>query len=133
MPAASSDTPSRKKIFICRPAAGADEIPCAKKILATLARQAYRRPVTDRDTEQLLSFYQTGKNEGETFDAGIEAALQLILASPEFLFRFEPDPANVAAGTPIRSTISNWRRGFRSSCGAAFPTKSCSTSPAPAS
>jgi len=97
-----SETPSRKKIFICRPAAGADEVPCAKKILGNLARKAYRRPVTDRDTEQLLTFFQKGKNEGKTFDAGIEAALQLILASPEFLFRFEPDPANVAVDTPYR-------------------------------
>jgi len=97
-----SETPSRKKIFICRPAAGADEVPCAKKILGNLARKAYRRPVTDRDTEQLLTFFQKGKNEGKTFDAGIEAALQLILASPEFLFRFEPDPANIAVDTPYR-------------------------------
>ena len=97
-----SETPSRKKIFICRPAAGSDEVPCAKKILGNLARKAYRRPVTDRDTEQLLTFFQKGKNEGKTFDAGIEAALQLILASPEFLFRFEPDPANVAVDTPYR-------------------------------
>ena len=97
-----SETPSRKKIFICRPAAGADDIPCAKKILANLARKSYRRPITDRDTEQLLTFFQKGKNEGKTFDAGIEAALQLILASPEFLFRFEPDPANVAVDTPYK-------------------------------
>lgn len=97
-----SETPSRKKIFICRPPAGADDIPCAKKILANLARKSYRRPVTDRDTEQLLTFFQKGKNEGKTFDAGIEAALQLILASPEFLFRFEPDPVNVAADTPYK-------------------------------
>jgi len=97
-----SETPSRKKIFICRPPAGADDIPCAKKILANLARKSYRRPVTERDTEQLLTFFQKGKNEGKTFDAGIEAALQLILASPEFLFRFEPDPVNVAVDTPYK-------------------------------
>jgi len=97
-----SETPSRKKIFICRPPAGADDIPCAKKILANLARKSYRRPITDRDTEQLLTFFQKGKNEGKTFDAGIEAALQLILASPEFLFRFEPDPVNVAVDTPYK-------------------------------
>ncbi len=97
-----SETPSRKKIFICRPAAGADDIPCAKKILGNLARRSYRRPITDRDTEQLLTFFQKGKNEGKTFDAGIEAALQLILASPEFLFRFEPDPVNLAVDTPYK-------------------------------
>jgi mono/diheme cytochrome c family protein len=97
-----SETPSRKAIFICRPPAGGDDIPCAKKILAHLARKAYRRPVTDRDTEQLLTFFQKGKNDGKTFDSGIEAAIQLILASPEFIFRFEPDPPNVAVDTPYR-------------------------------
>ena len=73
-------------------------IACAKKIIGTLARKAYRRPVSDNDLETLLSFYQKGRNEGGTFDSGIEAAIQLILASPEFLFRFEPDPPALAAG-----------------------------------
>jgi len=92
------DTPSRRLIFTCRPTTHADELPCAKKIIATLARRAYRRPVTDNDLETLLGFYQKGRNEGGTFDSGIEAAIQLILASPEFLFRFEPDPPALAAG-----------------------------------
>ena len=59
------DTPSRRRIFVCTPASSQDEVPCAKKILATLARRAYRRPVTDADMETLLSFYQAGKNQGE--------------------------------------------------------------------
>ena len=92
------DTPSRKLIFVCRPTGHADELPCARKIISTLARKAYRRPVSDNDLETLLSFYQKGRNEGGTFDSGIEAAIQLILASPEFLFRFEPDPPTLAAG-----------------------------------
>jgi Protein of unknown function (DUF1592)/Protein of unknown function (DUF1588)/Protein of unknown function (DUF1585)/Protein of unknown function (DUF1595)/Protein of unknown function (DUF1587)/Planctomycete cytochrome C len=92
------DTPSRKLIFVCRPTNHVDELPCAKKIIGTLARKAYRRPVSDNDLETLLSFYQKGRNEGGTFDSGIEAAIQLILASPEFLFRFEPDPPALAAG-----------------------------------
>ena len=92
------DTPSRKLIFVCRPSGHADELPCARKIIGTLARRAYRRPVSDNDLETLLSFYQKGRNEGGTFDSGIEAAIQLILASPEFLFRFEPDPLALAAG-----------------------------------
>ena len=92
------DTASRRLIFICRPTAQADELPCAKKIISNLARKAYRRPVTENDLETLLSFYQKGKNQGGTFDSGIEAAIQLILASPEFLFRFEPDPATLASG-----------------------------------
>ena len=92
------DTPSRRLIFVCRPTSHTDEVPCAKKIIGTLARRAYRRPVSDNDLETLLSFYQKGRNEGGTFDSGIEAAIQLILASPEFLFRFEPDPPALAAG-----------------------------------
>jgi len=92
------NTASRRLIFTCRPTSHADELPCAKKIIGTLARKAYRRPVNDNDLETLLSFYQKGRNEGGTFDSGIEAAIQLILASPEFLFRFEPDPAALATG-----------------------------------
>ncbi len=80
------DTPSRRRIFVCTPASSQDDVPCAKKILGTLARRAYRRPVTDGDMETLLSFYQAGKNQGN-FESGIENALRLILASPKFLFR----------------------------------------------
>ncbi len=83
-----SDTPSRAKIFICRPAPGADEIPCAKKIIANLAGLAFRRPVNGRDLEDLLGFYQSGRNSGD-FESGIRTALQAIIASPEFVFRFE--------------------------------------------
>jgi cytochrome c551/c552 len=101
-PTGVSETPSRKRIFVCRPGNGVDEVSCAKRILGNLARKSYRRPITEKDTEQLLTFFQKGKNEGKTFDAGIEAGIQLILASPEFLFRFEPDPANVAVNTVYR-------------------------------
>ncbi len=97
-PTGPGDTASRRLIFTCHPAAHADELPCARKIIGTLARKAYRRPVSDNDLETLLSFYQKGRNEGGTFDSGIEAAIQLILASPEFLFRFEPDPPALAVG-----------------------------------
>jgi len=93
------DTPSRRRIFVCTAGNSADEVPCAKKILSTLARRAYRRPVNDGDMETLLSFYQSGRNQGGNFEAGIENALRLILASPKFLFRSEPDPARVAAGS----------------------------------
>ena len=92
------DTPSRRRIFVCRPDKGGDELPCARKIVTALARKAYRRPVTDTDLESLLGFYQRGRNEGGNFESGIEAAIQLILADPGFLFRFEPDPASLAAG-----------------------------------
>src|SRR5205085_2902862 len=81
------DTPARRTIFVCHPDAPADEVACARKILASLARRAYRRPVNDADVEPLLSFYQSGRNKG-TFDIGIEMALRRMLASPEFIFRF---------------------------------------------
>jgi cytochrome c551/c552 len=96
-----SDTPSRRKIFTCRPAAGADEIPCARKIISALARQAYRRPFTDADVEDLLSIYQQGRNRGD-FDSGIQAAIEAIISDPEFVFRFERNPANVAPGSNYR-------------------------------
>jgi len=100
-----SDTPSRSKIFVCRPTGTADELPCARKILSALGRQAYRRPVTDADLEDLLSVYQSGRNSGDNganFDSGIRRALQLILANPEFVFRFERTPPSVAKGTNFR-------------------------------
>ncbi len=101
------DTPSRRKIFVCHPASASptnsgDDVGCAKKILSTLAKHAYRRPITPTDMETLLSFYQSGRNQGEDFDAGIERALRLILSSPEFVFRFERDPATVAAGSSYK-------------------------------
>ena len=96
------DTPSRERVFICkpndaRPNAGQD-LPCARKILSALLRRAWRRPIHDGDLETPLSFYQRARNEKGGFDAGIESALQFILASPEFLFRFEADPRDLAAG-----------------------------------
>ncbi len=98
----AGDTPSRRKIFVCRPAAGADAVPCARRILTTVARRAYRRPVTEKETEQLLTYFQRGQNEGKTFDSGIETALAFVLVNPQFLFRSEADPTNVAAGTAYR-------------------------------
>jgi mono/diheme cytochrome c family protein len=98
----AGDTASRRRIFICQPTSSKDELPCARNILSTLARRAYRRPLHDSDLEALLSFYQRRRNNHGSFDAGIESALQLVLASPEFLFRFEPDPASVAAGAAYR-------------------------------
>ena len=85
---------------MCRPAAGKDEVTCAKQILTALARRAYRRPVTDGDLESLLTFYQAGRNKG-AFDSGIENALRLILANPKFIFRAESD-AGVAVGAAHR-------------------------------
>ncbi len=123
----AGDTPSRRKIFVCSPggaqpgirtqtvsltAGGAsgdnNEEACAKKLLGTLARRAYRRPVTDKDLQALLNLYKAGRdldNNTGSFDAGIEMAMRRILAGPEFLFRVERDPApqsGMAANTAYR-------------------------------
>jgi hypothetical protein len=97
------DTPSRAKIFTCRPAAAAQETACARRIIGALARRAYRRPVTDNDIALLMDFYAKGRKAGD-FDNGIEMALRRLLADPEFLFRVERDPANLAIGAAHRIT-----------------------------
>src|SRR4029434_4060473 len=96
-----SDTPSRQRIFVCRPKTAAEELPCATMILSTMARRAYRRPVTDQDLSAPLAFY-TSARAGATFDAGIQGALPAILASPKFLYRAERTPAGTAPGTVHR-------------------------------
>jgi hypothetical protein len=97
----ANDTPAREKLFVCHPANASQETACAKQIVNTLARRAYRRPVTPQDTEDLLSFYQKGRNAG-TFDTGIEMALRRVLADPDFVFRKEPEPANLKPGQRYR-------------------------------
>jgi len=94
------DTPSRRRIFLCHPAARSAEEPCAKRILSTLARRPYRRPVTDPDVQTLLTFYRAGRKDGD-FDAGIERGLRRLLSAPAFLFRIERDPASAVAGRPF--------------------------------
>src|SRR5262245_14045925 len=96
-----SDTPSRRRLFVCRPAAPKDEEPCARRIVSTLARRAYRRQVTESDLTALMPFYQAGRREGG-FDRGIEQAVRAVLVSPKFVFRVERDPAGVTAGAPYR-------------------------------
>ena len=98
----AKDLPSRRKIMVCEPATGSNEIECAKKILSGLARRAYRRPVKTADMEDLLSEYQSGRNQGGDFESGIERALQAILADPEFVFRGEAVPAGVKPGQAYR-------------------------------
>ena len=97
------ETPSRARIFVCRPAAGdaGQETACARRILSNLARRAYRRPVTDRDLGVLLPFYEDGRRERD-FEHGIERGLEAILSMPEFLLRAERQPAGAAAGEPYR-------------------------------
>ena len=89
-PTSPGDTPSRQKIFVCHPTAG-DEDSCAHTILASLARRAFRRPVTEADIQPLMAFYRNGRGEGD-FDRGIQKALQAMLVSPDFLYRIERDP-----------------------------------------
>src|SRR5262245_12741735 len=96
-----NDTPSRRRVFICRPATGAADEPCARKILSTLARRAYRRPVTDAEVATLLEFYRAGRSEGG-FEAGIQRGLRRVLSAPNFLFRVEHEPGNVTPGTPYQ-------------------------------
>ena len=93
----SGDTPSRRRIFTCT----TDDLPCAKQILSTLERRAFRRPVTDADLQDLMPFYEAGKADGG-FERGIQKALERMLVSPQFLFRIERDPAGIAPGTPYR-------------------------------
>ena len=96
-----SATPSRERIFSCRPAADAApavQADCARKIVATLARRAYRRPVTDADVSELMQYYEDGAKDG--FEAGVRSALTGLLASPFFLYRAEVLPSGVKAGAP---------------------------------
>ena len=96
----SGETPSRARIFTCRAAAG-NENACAAHILSTLARRAYRRPVTNADLAPLLDLYKDGRKDGG-FEAGIEMALRGILVSPGFLFRIERDPPKSVPGVVYR-------------------------------
>jgi mono/diheme cytochrome c family protein len=98
-----SDTPSRQRIFVCRPKTAADELPCATHILSTMARRAFRRPVTDQDLAAPIAFYKSARAEG-SFDTGIQGALPAILASPKFLYRAERTPAGLTAGAVHRIT-----------------------------
>jgi mono/diheme cytochrome c family protein len=112
---ASADSPSRRRVFICRPSLsrrssreppaseGGSEDGCARRILSTLARRAYRGPVAAADVDELLAFYRTGRAEGG-FDAGIQRGLRRILASPRFLFRIERGPSTAQADQPYRVT-----------------------------
>ena len=102
-PTGPGDTPSRRKIFVCRPktAMPASEDGCARQIIATLARRAYRGQVTSGDLARLHQFYASGRKHG-TFDTGIQTALQRMLASPKFAFRVERDPPGALPGTVYR-------------------------------
>ena len=99
--AAGGETPTRARIFTCRPASRADEPACARRILERLARRAYRRPVTGADVDTLLDFFEAGRRDGG-FEAGLRLGLQRLLMSPDFIFRVERDPAAAGPGIPYR-------------------------------
>jgi len=96
-----SETPSRQRLFVCHPQSTAEELPCARKILARVAEQAFRRPITGEDLEGALSFFAEGRKTG-TFDTGIQKGLMAILVSPKFLYRHHAPPAGTAAGAEFR-------------------------------
>ncbi|HEU4620489.1 MAG TPA: DUF1592 domain-containing protein [Gammaproteobacteria bacterium] len=93
---------SREKIFECYPESSAEEADCARRIITTLVTKAFRRPAQDADVEPIMGFFKAGREEGGAFDYGIEAAVQRILADPEFIYRAEIEPADVAPGAAYR-------------------------------
>jgi hypothetical protein len=130
-PTGVAETPSRQRLFVCTPKAGSDmsrrgsaaidpsgsdvsrrssgtidpsEVGCARQILSTVARRAYRSDVSERDLATLMDFFRQGRRDGGSFDSGIDLALRRVLASPKFIFRTEHDPAGVAAGAAYRVT-----------------------------
>jgi hypothetical protein len=99
----AADSPSRKKIFVCTPAAAAQETACARRIVSTLVTRAYRRPATTADVNSLMTFYQAGRKEGN-FESGIEQVLARVLASPQFIYRIEEEPATAKVEQAYRIT-----------------------------
>jgi mono/diheme cytochrome c family protein len=99
-PEGTGDTPSRRKVFTCTPAAGAEER-CARQIITTLVRRAYRGQGTDADVERLMNFWREGRRQRD-FDRGVQVALQRVLASPKFVFRAEREPAQLPSGRAYR-------------------------------
>jgi hypothetical protein len=94
-----SETPSRERIFVCRPQSAAEEPACAEQILSKLARRAFRRPVDRADIDASLAFYNEARASGGDFDDGIRAAVSRMLVSPWFLFRVEADSPDVPPGS----------------------------------
>src|SRR6185503_19879510 len=94
-----SASPSRDRIFTCRPVSATEELPSATRILTNLRRRAYRRPATAADVQAPLEFYKQARQNGETFDAGIRAGLPRVLSSTSFIYRMERDAESIQPGT----------------------------------
>ena len=104
-PTGTGDTPSRRKIFSCRPTGPSDEETCARSILSKLARRAYRGTVAPREVDTLVAFYKQGRARGD-FETGMQEALARLLIAPRFLYRTEQEPAAVSAGASYRISDS---------------------------
>jgi hypothetical protein len=98
---AATDTASRKKIFSCKPATAREEDVCARQIVTSLVKHAYRRPAAKADVDAVMEFYKQGRADG-SFDEGIQLALQRILADVQFIYRGEQEPVTLAAGKSYR-------------------------------
>ena len=98
----ASNKQSRDRIFECYPQDASEESVCAEQIITTLARRAFRRPTTEADVGMLMGFFESGRDDGGSFDYGIEAALQRMLADPDFIYRAEIEPAQGEPGAPYR-------------------------------
>jgi hypothetical protein len=103
-PQRPEDSRSLRRVLTCRPAAAAQEEACARSILTSIARRAYRRPATPQDVQSLMAFYNEGRHSGDAFEDGLELAIRRLLASPQFLVRAEREPANAPADRPYRIT-----------------------------
>ncbi|HEY1240405.1 MAG TPA: DUF1592 domain-containing protein, partial [Bryobacteraceae bacterium] len=101
-PAGAGETASRKRIFVCRPETAREEAPCARTIASNLVKHAFRRPASPSDLAAIMDFYQSGRSDGGTFDDGIEAVVQRVLADPEFVYRLEPETSGLHAGKTYR-------------------------------
>lgn len=101
-PKGAPETATHKKIFVCDPKTAHDEEPCARMIISNLAKHAFRRPVSKSDVQRLMAFYELGRGDGGTFNDGIEAVIQRVLADPEFLYRHEAESATLATGKDYR-------------------------------
>jgi hypothetical protein len=97
----AKESPSRDRIFVCRPAAPAEETACARRITTTLATHAFRRPASPAEIQAMMEFYQTGRKEAD-FEHGVEMVLARILADPRFIYRIETEPANLKTNQPYR-------------------------------
>jgi hypothetical protein len=104
-PVGPGQTPSRQRIFACRPSKAEEETACARRIISTLARKAFRRPVTDRDVTPLMAFYEDGR-AARGFEGGVESAIERMLVDPEFIFRIDQGPAKSASAVQPLSDIS---------------------------